>query len=178
MATPQLVSVRDFNTSRFSQLADTSTANVSDILARAESAIMSRLQRPIAPTVFTETFRPQEDTIYLRNRPILSVDNINRRYTILSAPLPVTAYVLNAKAGYIESPWFYGMLVDVTYTAGFESVPEDLKEAILLQAALFAFQDLEIYGSGDGKEPGILYIKRDITELLKPYQQTHTAFTR
>ena len=177
MATPRLVTVRDFNTSRFSQLADTSTANVGDILARAESAIESKLQRPIAPTVFTETFRPQEDTIYLRKRPVISIDAITRRFSTYGPDIPITNYYLDGTAGYVESQWFFGMIVSITYTAGFEQVPEDLKEAILLQAALFAFQDLEIYGSGDGKPPGVLYMKKDIDDILAPYRQINMAFT-
>lgn len=178
MATPRLVSVRDFNTSRFSQLADTSTANISDILARAEKAIESKLQRPIYPTQFTEQYRPLSTTIYLEKRPVLSIDSLTRKYTQSGFSANVVDYYLDRTAGYIESGMFLGVFVNVTYTAGFVEVPEDLKEAILLQSALFAFQDLEIYGSGDAKEPGIRYIKDDIKDLLAPYQQVHTAFTR
>ena len=43
MATPKVVSVRDFNTSRFSQLAETTTANVGDILSRAEGAVERKI---------------------------------------------------------------------------------------------------------------------------------------
>lgn len=177
MATPRIVTVRDFNTSRFSQLADTSTANIADILARAEKAIESELNRPLAPTSFSERFHPTTNTIYLRNRPIIAVQSVLRGYndTIVSSPL--TSYYLNSDLGYLESTAFEGYVVDVTYTAGFVEVPEDLKEAILIQAAYFAFQDLEIYGSGDAKSPGILYLKEDIKDILRPYRQTGLAYT-
>jgi hypothetical protein len=42
---------------------------------------------------------------------------------------------------------------------------------------LFAFQDLEFYGSGDAKAPGILYVEDQIQALLRPYQQMHMAYT-
>lgn len=178
MATPRLVSVRDFNTSRFAQLADTSTANIGDILARAEAAIEAKLKRPLLPTVYSERFTPIQSTIYLKRRPIISVDSVNRGYSSIAVNVPVTNFYVNKEAGYIE---FYssvvGNIVDVTYTAGFTSVPEDLKEAILIQAAYFAFQDLEIYGSGDARAPGIRYLLEDINDLLRPYKQIHIAFS-
>lgn len=178
MAVPRLVTVRDFNTSRFAQLADTSTASIPDILARAEAAIQSKLKRPLEPKVYTERFSPMKSTIYLRNRPIISVGTIYRGYNHQSVLTPVTDYRINPTAGYVDiyNP-IVGMVVDITYTAGFISLPEDLKEAILIQAAYFAFQDLEIYGSGDAKAPGIRYLIQDIEELLRPYKQVNMAFT-
>lgn len=179
MATPRIVSVRDFNTSRFSQLAETSDANIGDILARAEAAIESRLQRPIVPTQYTEVYRPASATIYLRRRPVISVDTFTRSYAIGSLPIVVGNYTVDNDAGIIQTNGLIiGSIVTVTYTAGFENTPEDIKEAILMQAALFTFQDLEIYGSGDAKEPGIMYMHRDIQRLLEPYKQIHLAYTR
>lgn len=175
MASPRLVNVRDFNTSRFSQLADTSTANISDILARAERAIESKLKRPILPTTYTESHRPHGTKLYLRYRPIMSVTAVSRS----SGPFitAITDYRIEINTGILHLPLpMNGYIITVEYTAGFTEVPEDIKEAILMQAALMAFTDLEIYGSGDAKEPGILYMRDDIDDLLKPYKLLHTAF--
>jgi hypothetical protein len=178
MATPRILTVRDFNTSRFAQLADTSTANIGDILARAESAIEAKMKRPIVPTTFTERFRPTTNTIYLRNRPVISVQSVNRGYSPASVTVPVLDYYVNGTSGIIEfNSLVIGFVVDVAYTAGFAIIPEDLKEAILIQAAYFAFQDLEIYGSGDAKSPGILYLLDDIKSLIAPYRQINIAYT-
>lgn len=178
MATPRLVTVRDFNTSRFAQLADTSTANIGDILARAEAAIESKIKRPLAPTVYTERFQPMSQIIYVKRRPILSVQSVTRSYSPFGAGVPVLGYHVNQPAGYLEFAYpIRGMIVDITYTAGFETVPEDLKEAILIQAAYLTFQDLEIYGSGDAKAPGIRYLLDDIEMLVEPYKLTNLAFT-
>lgn len=177
MATPRLVSVRDFNTSRYAQLADTSTANISDILARAERAIESKIKRPLAPTSYVETHRPQGYTIYLQYRPVISVESISRVSTFGGMMMPAQAYSIDPKQGtisFMRSP--VGYAITVEYTAGFEEIPEDIKEAILLQATLMAFADLEVYGSGDGKPPGILYMRDDIDALLRPYKLLHTAF--
>jgi hypothetical protein len=172
-----MLSVRDFNTSRFSQLGDTSSGSISDILARAEAAVESQLKRPILPTVFSESYVSRGRTLYLRHRPILSLAFVGRRFLYGALPMAITGYVLNRETGIIVfDADFSGYTITIDYTAGFTEVPEDLKEAILMQAALFAYQDLEIYGSGDSKEPGIMYIKRDIKSLLEPYKQLHNAF--
>lgn len=175
MATPRLVEVRDFNTSRFSQLADTSSANIADIISRAEKAIESKLKRPLVPTTYTESHRPHGTKLYLRYRPIISVTSVSRSSGYFSSVL--TNYTVDPNTGvlYTNTPQD-GYILTVVYTAGFEEVPEDIKEAILMQTALMAFTDLEIYGSGDSKEPGILYMRDDIDELLKPYKLLHTAF--
>lgn len=176
MATPKLVSIRDFNTSRYSQLSDTTTANMNDVLARAEVSIESMLKRPLAPTTFTESFsNVSTSKIFLKYRPLISVTNIQRGISIISTP--VTVYQAQPSQGILTSPYFRGYNVTITYVAGFTVLPEDLKEAILMQAALFVYQDLEMYGTGDAKPPGILYIKDEIKELLRPYKQLHTAFT-
>jgi len=179
MATPRIVTNRDFNTSRFSQLADTSDVDINTVLAGAETAIESRLRRPIAPTQYVERYRPNDQMLYLRKRPVIDVVSIIRRYSPTSTAFSeVTSYYLDAEMGVIESnESLAGYVVDVTYTAGFEVVPEDIKQAILMQAALLMFQDFELYGSGDAKKPGIMYIADDIDVLLKPYKQIHTAYT-
>lgn len=180
MATPRLISVRDFNTSRFAQLADTSAANISDIIARAETAIESQLKRPILPTTYTERYRPHSAIIYLEKRPLLSVTSVMRglRPNALNITVVPQLYYINKERGTLEfETSLTGYIVDITYVAGFTTVPEDIKEAMLLKAALFAFTDLEVYGSGDAKEPGILYMNRDIDNLLMPYKQMHNAFT-
>lgn len=179
MATPRLISVRDFNTSRFAQLADTSSANIADTIVRAERAIEQRIKRPLSPTVFTERHQPTTNTIYLRQRPIISIDEISRSSTFGGTPFLITRYYVDQELGILQSDEsLLGYIIMITYTAGFEQTPEDIKEAILMQTALFAFTDLEIYGQGDAKEPGILYMKDDISELLAPYEQLHVAYTR
>lgn len=179
-----ILTVRDFNTSRFAQMADSSEANISSVIARAEAAIRRRLQRPIEPEVFTEVFYPDGNTIYLRNRPVLTKVgdtltppqiSIGTRYM---APFTNPMYSLDAKSGILHFPnTLKGRTVTVTYTAGFDPIPEDIKEAVTMQAVLFLYTDLEVYGAGDGKEPGILYFSRDIDKLLQPYKQLHMAYT-
>lgn len=178
MAVPRLVTIRDFNTSVYAQLADTSTANISDVLASAEQAIERKVGRPLAPTTFTEYFTPQSNKLYLKHRPVISVTSITRAYVQGAVPTNVTSFVVNNAEGTILSATpLIGYFVTVVYTAGFTETPADIKQAILMQAAMFAFQDLEFYGSGDAKAPGILYVEDQINALLKPYQQLNLAFT-
>lgn len=177
MAAPRLITVRDFTTSRFAQLADTSTANFTEILARAEAAVQRQLRRPILPTAYAEVHRPHGSTIYLRQRPVLSIESVGRSMFAGSAISPFVNFAVDYTTGILTVAGAAGAYYyTVEYIAGFETVPEDIKEAILMQAALFAYQDLEIYGSGDSKPPGILYMKDDIKDLLEPYKQLHIAY--
>ena len=45
-----------------------------------------------------------------------------------------------------------------------------------MQAVLLTYQDLEIYGSGDAKQPGIVYMYADIDRLLAPYKATGSVY--
>lgn len=172
-----ILTTREFNTSRFGQMADSSEANVPSVIARAEAAIKRQLQRPIEPEEFEEWYYPEGDTIYLRNRPVLSVENINIVSPHMTSYLN-PMYSLDKRTGILRFPnSLRGRKVTVNYTAGFDPIPEDIKEAVTMQAVLFLYTDLEVYGAGDGKEPGILYFSRDIKELLKPYKQLHMAYT-
>ena len=172
-----ILTVREFNTSRFAQMADSSEANVPSVIARAEAAIKRRLQRPIEPEEFEEFYYPENDTIYLRNRPVVSVETITVGHAMLPA-YTNPMYSLDKRLGIIRFPnTLKGRKVTVNYTAGFDPVPEDIKEAVIMQSVLFLYTDLEVYGAGDGKEPGILYFSRDIDKLLQPYKQLHMAYT-
>ena len=175
MATPELVSVRDFTTSRYGQIADNLDAPLNDILARAEAAVQSQLNRRLLPQPYVETFRPRTQTLFVHNRPITSLTQIRRRVSFYSAweTLDLTRVVIEADPGYIQvvQP-VSGFEVEVSYTAGYVTLPEDLREAIIMQAVLFSFQDLEVYGTGDAKAPGIMYMYDDLDRILKRYKQS------
>lgn len=168
-----ILSVKEFNTSRFAQMADSSDASIVAVLERAEAAIKRKIQRPIEEETFIEEYYTNGNTIYLRNRPVTEVVSIE-----FSGLLPPSVmYSVDTKLGIIRFMRSFNRYVTVTYKAGYKEIPPDLKEAVAMQAVLFLYTDLEIYGVGDGKEPGIMYFKRDIEELLKPYKQLHMAYT-
>jgi hypothetical protein len=180
MATPRIVTIRDFNTSRYAQLADTSSADMGAVLAGAEQAIEKMIRRPIVPTTFVERYRPSNQILYLRKRPVISITSIQRRYSPTSTSFStVTDYYSNFEEGILEvNTPIQGYVIDITYVAGFEETPEDIKQAILMKAAMLMFQDFELYGSGDSKAPGITYINDEICALIEPYRQINTAYTR
>lgn len=168
-----ILSVKEFNTSRFAQMADSSDASIVAVLARAEAAIKRQLQRPIDPEQFEEIFYPTNTTIYLRNRPVISIDEVEFAGIQPFNPM----YSINFRTGMMKLMRVPYSSVKIKYTAGFEEIPDDLKEAVAMQAVLFLYTDLEIYGVGDSKEPGIMYFKRDIEDLLRPYKQLHMAYS-
>lgn len=179
MATPELVTVRDFSTSPYAQLADNLDTPLNDILVRAEGAIQKSLGQRIKDVSYTERFRAQGPTLFLRRRPITSVTSIKRRYSRNMSwdTLLVDDFYFESDPGYIECYVdMTGYETEVVYTAGYTTLPEDLKQAILLQAVMFAYQDLEVYGSGDGKTPGITYIQDAVKNLIMPYRQGATVW--
>jgi len=180
MATPQLVTVRDFTSSRYAQLAEAAEGvNLGDVLARAEATLQAQMGRAIKNTQYTETFRAQSQTLFVKQRPITSVVSLRRRASILSAwqTIDLSRVRFESGPGYLEIyDSVRGYDVEITYMAGYTSTPEDIKEAVLTQAVLLTFQDLEIYGSGDAKAPGILYVQKDIERLIAPYRATATVY--
>lgn len=184
MATPTLVTVRDFTTSRYGQIAENTEGSLPDILARAEAAIQSRVGRQLGVQSYVERFKANSNILFLKNRPVVEVTQLQRRPNALYAwTLIDLTYVMvnDGPAGYVECfPTFganvAGYDVEVTYTAGYATLPEDLREAILMQAVMFSYQDLEIYGSGDSRSPGVQYFYEDIDRIIYRYKTTSTVY--
>ena len=179
MAEPQLVSVRDFTTSRYGQSADNLDAPLGDVLARAEAAVQSYLGRSLVATTYTEIARSTSSTLFVKNRPIIAVTSLRQRPSVLSTWVTLDPFYITFEAGpgYINHPYLISSsFVEVVYQAGYASLPEDLREAIIMQAVLLSFQDLEVYGSGDAKAPGIMYMWDDLHKLLAPYKVNPTVY--
>lgn len=180
MAVPQIITIRDFTTSRYAQLVENIETPLNDILARAEAAIQSRIGMNLVPTTYTETWRTTSQTLFVRRRPIVSVTSVKRRDNILFGwtTLDLARTRIEPETGYIEVLYdqVKGYEVEVVYQAGMSAIPEDLREAILMQAVLFSFQDLEVYGTGDSRSPGIGYMDHDIERILNAYKRTSTVF--
>jgi len=179
MAEPQLVTIRDFTTSRYAQIAENTEGNLSDILARSEQAIQKRIGRQLLEQEYIETFRAESQTFFLSNRPVTSIVSVRRKWGPFSdwVTLSLPLVTVESGPGYIECVDFItNCHVEVTYTAGYEELPEDIREAILMQAVMFTYQDLEVYGAGDSRAPGVLYFYQDIDRLLMPYKSNPTVY--
>jgi len=184
MATPTLVTVRDFSNSRYAQLAESAdNLNVGDVLANAESIIQESLGRKIGITSYTEVIRQARvNTFFMPMRPMTSVTSVRKRlatpYGSWTTVNPV-AYSYEVGPGYVEVLYddMRGYDVEVTYEAGYATLPGGLKEAIFLQAVLLSAQDFETYGTGDGRAPGyIMYMQKQINDFLAPYRATATVY--
>ncbi len=184
MATPEIVTVRDYTTSRYSQMAENTEGQLPDILARAEAAVQQRIGRQLAVKTYVERFKARSNTLFVLNRPIIAITQMRRRINALySWETMDLSYVTiyDAGAGYIEcldvwSSMVAGYDVEITYTAGYTVIPEDIKEAIIMQAVMFSYQDLEIYGSGDSRVPGVQYFYDDIDRIIARYKTTSTVY--
>lgn len=177
MPTPRLITEQEFRTSRYAQVADQIEGRITDVIVQAEAHIERRLDRRLTVTSYTEFLRPAGESIFVRHRPIQSVTSVRRRfyYTDPWYVMDLTRFETFSKQGYIrslENNISHGYEIEVTYTAGYTTIPDDIKAAVILQTVILAYQDLEVYGSGDAKNPGILYLQDQVTALLKPYMMT------
>lgn len=179
MAVPELVTQQEFTSSRYGQLVEDLETPINDILARAEAVVQKQLGYNLAVKTYTEVFKSPSQMIFVRRRPIVSVTSVSRRPNVRYAweTIPLSNIVVSPEPGYIETiDYVRGYDVQVVYTAGYATIPEDIKEAIIIQAVLLSTQDLEIYGSGDAKKPGYLYMYDDIERLLCRYKQSATVW--
>lgn len=179
MPTPRLITEQEFRTSRYAQVADQIEGRISDVIAQAEDYIESYLDRRLTVNTYTELHRPTGKTLFLRERPIQTVTNIRRRrnYTENWQNLPLNEFEIRKAQGFVTSlaEYLREFEVEITYTAGYPVVPDDIKGAVILQTVVLAYQDLEVYGAGDSKTPGILYLSDQVKYMLKPYRYSRTA---
>jgi len=177
MPSPTLITEQEFRASRYGQIAEQIEGRLSDIIVQAESHIESLLNRKIAESTYQEIVRPKSDAIFLRNWPITQITSIEKRknYQDTWTTVPLSNFELdfNGKTGVVLclSDDIADYEVRVTYKAGYQTIPGDIKAAVILMTAYLAYQDLELYGVGDGKPPGIMYFQNNIDRLIKPYKR-------
>ena len=173
----RLITNREFRPSRYGQLADNLEGDLDEIIAQAEDHIENYLDRRFAVTAYTEIHRPSGSRLFLRNRPITALTTVKRRMshneswtTLVNSDFEIEP---NDAAGVLLSleDEIAGFEVEVAYSAGYTTIPWDIKGAVLLQTAIFAYTDLEMYGQGDSKEPGLGYVQEDVYKKINGYRK-------
>ncbi len=169
-----LITIQEFATSVYADIAD-QVDNIESIINQAEIHIQNELGRTFAVTSYDEIHYPRNTKIFLKERPITAVTSVQKRLRYDDAWETVSPSGLrtNNETGIVTSleDNLQGYEVRVVYTAGYSIVPADIKAAVIYQTVVLAFQDFEVYGAGDGKEPAIKHLKVTIDELLCPYKQ-------
>ena len=179
MADPRLVTVNDYTSSVYADLADQTDVLLSDILVAAEEEIERTIGYSLLAATYVETYKAKSQVLFVLHRPIQSVTLIRRRGSRLSAwyDIPSYNYIVEKGPAYIDiDSAVTGWDVEVTYIAGFDETPASIKSAVILQAALNLTVDLELYGAGDSKEPGTAYMYNHIKRLIAPYKQSVTPY--
>jgi hypothetical protein len=177
MAT-RLITAQEFRSSRYADVAE-QVDDIEKIIEQAEAHVERKLDRRLSKTQYTEIHRPASARIYLRQRPVISLDEIAVRgghhepWSSLSVdgfevePDDATGVLLDLHDG--EA--IVGREVKVVYTAGFDPIPADIKAAVINQTVLLAFQDLEVFGAGDAREPALKHLYAQIDDVLAPYKK-------
>ena len=163
----RLITEGEFRSSRYGSLADQIEGRLSTLIEQAESYIESRVDRILSATEYTEYPDVGRVTLFMRQSPIISVEEIR----IDGRVIDPTKYVIESGTGTIQMDYEPRGRVRVKYTAGYEPIPPIIKAATIQQTAYFAYQDFEIYGSGDGEPPGIIYFQEEVNKLIAPYKR-------
>lgn len=177
----RLITENNFRQSPYGQMADQIEGRLSDLIERAEGIIEGRLRYVVGAASYTQVFPPKSKraTIFLRHRPVNSVTSIKRRATPSDAwtVLDATTFYLNGGAGYLEDSLgdqTVGYEVEVVYNAGYaiDDVPAAIKQAVIHQTAMLAYQDVDVFGGQDKNPPPVGYINKEIDRLLETVAQT------
>lgn len=179
MATLHIIVENQFRVSRFAQLADQVDGDLSEIIAQAEDFIERGLGRRFDEQVYVDiSWVPvTSNTVFLEQRPITAVTAISRRpwHGAEWAALDTDDFRTYDKEGYLiaDGVDVAGYEVMTTYTAGYSvaNMPPSLQAAVIMQTALLIYQDLEIYGVGDSKKPGILYLQDMVDRYILPFKR-------
>ena len=171
---PTLVTAQEFSDSAYGSIEDQVDTPISELLDAAEAHIQARLRRKILSTSYTEVVYADTNTIFLSQRPINSITSITKSLYPQGptwSTVPTDRLFIRKEAGYFD-PWYpvEGYFVTVVYTAGFTIVPDDIKQAVILQAALIGSPDYELLGVGDSREPGTGHLQEMVDRLIKPYE--------
>lgn len=157
--------------------ASTYDTELTAFIDRAESALAGRLGGPISTASGTETYDGGGTVVQLRRVPVVSVAAVTQD------AVAITDYALDPSAGLLYrdedgASWEYGVRnISVTYTAGYSTVPDALKQALLeLVRHLWKTQR----GGMDGRNPmmgdetvagtGWTFPLR-VEQLLDPYRE-------
>lgn len=197
--TPSLLTETEFRSSRYGDVADSVNAKLSDLIMQAENYVEDYVDRRLAASTHVETHRGGHKWLFVRQYPINRIEDIRVRrhprepWTSLSEM--VHEYHLNLAGEPTEDPKFteldnfiiphpdlpqleyigsrdyHGYEMEITYEAGFDPVPPIVKAAVILQTVIFSNVDIEVYGIGDGKEPGILYLQDQVHGYMNPYKR-------
>ena len=137
MATPRLVTVDEFTQSPYAQLIESNPdLEPEDVLAKAEAAIESRLGRTVSAASYTERFRADGQTIWVRHRPIITITALKRRWRLSDGWTLLDTNLIEVESGpgYVTSTVepIKGYQVEIEYSAGYAVIPEDIKEAVIM----------------------------------------------
>lgn len=173
---PNLVTAQEFSDSAYGSLEDQIDTPIPQLLDAAEAHLEMKMRRKIKAATYVETLYADTNTIFLKQRPIISITSVERSI-FPQGPiwysLPLDRLFMNSEAGYFDPAYAVaGAYVRVTYTAGFTVIPPDIKQAVIIQTALIASPDYELLGVGDGEEPGIGHLQEMVDRLIEPYKLT------
>jgi hypothetical protein len=170
----RLITTQEFRTSRYADVAD-QVDDIETIIEQAENHIETKLDRRLKAETYTEVYRPTSNRLYTRERPIISLTSVSTRSThtddwVLLDLSDFEVEPAGAKGVILDmAEVIKGEQIQLVYVAGYTEIPSAIKSAVILVTVMLAFQDLEVFGAGDGREPAITHLQRQADRLLTPF---------
>lgn len=172
---PRLLTEQEFGASRYADVAEQIDGGIVPVIVQAEAYIEHAVGRTLSSATYTEHFRPQGTTLRPRQYPVRSITTIKRRstHTVAWEDLDPANYEISSIGTIILSldDELAGYEIELVYVAGYDPVPDDIKVAVINQTVLYAFQDLEVFGAGDSKEPALKHLRSQVDDVIKLYRR-------
>jgi hypothetical protein len=146
---------------------------ITDLIKRATKVIQTYCRRDFLVKSYTEELDGEGlANLYLRQSPILSVESVNINDQLdTSFKIRHSMGVLTRTQGF----WPKGILnIQVSYRAGFETIPEDIEQACILFVAFYYKTDIadftNVFTEGGGFVRPEAFPGR-VRALLDPYRR-------
>jgi len=157
-----IVSLTDFKNFLGVDPSDTTKdAYYTSVLTTAESKIKAFFGGDVAVNTYTETVKFTGKVFYTRYFPIISVTSVTVDGNT------ITNYTVGSYYISFDNEFEQATTISVTYTAGFQTLPQEIYTAIILTAMNIVKMQTDIKGDqvSDNR------LQREVEQLLLPYRR-------
>ena len=131
------------------------------VLTTAESKIKAFFGGDVAVNTYTETVRFTGRIFYTKYFPIISVNSVTVDGNT------ITNYTVGSYYISFDNEFEQATTISVTYSAGFQTLPQEIYTAIILTAMNIVKMQTDIKGD----QVSDIRLQREVEQLLLPYRR-------
>ena len=170
-----IITEQEFRSSQYGDMAD-NVVRLGLVIDAVEEEIAGTVDRRLPKAEYTEIFLSPSSYLFVQQYPVRTVTSLRKRrrpnaewedldlsyLRYSNTELPLIEYIGSDLTGWE---------IEVVYEAGYDPIPADLKLAAIKMTAVRLYVDIEMFGVGDSKEPGIDHEYRAAQRMLKRYKR-------